>query len=160
MGIFRKNKKEEKSPLQKALDRIKAAYIFAFISAGLTLIITLVAVLGGFTLVNGINIYSLADVVFILILAILLKTIKSRVAAVILFVHFMWNKVLMWVDNPQLAYNFTWFLFAAGFFYGILGTFSYHKLKKQEEAALKMEIETKTETEMGIEAEAESNELS
>jgi len=127
--------KQEKTPMQKALGNIKVAYIAAFISAAITFIVAIASL--WVELFVGLDIFALIDVVIIFFLAILLVTIKSRVASIILFVLHLFSQIVLHVNNPNLS---VWnILQALGFlcFYlqGILGTFAYHKLRKQETQA-------------------------
>ena len=127
-------KYKDKTPMQKAIVNVRTAYILAFITAGITLIAALLS-LAGEEIVEGINIFALIDVALVLALAILLVTIKSRVAAIIMFVYFLLSKVIIFIDNPDTIASsiFMAILFVVGYFYGILGTFSYHKLKKEDQ---------------------------
>ena len=122
-----------KSPLEKALERIKVAYILAFISAGVTAIIAILST-RGVNIFDGVDIFVMVDAVLVLILGILLLTIKSRIAAVILFVYFLFSKAMIFIADPVAARSSTFMsiVFLMGFFLGILGTFSYHKIKKQQ----------------------------
>ncbi|MCL2337579.1 MAG: hypothetical protein FWC60_09190 [Firmicutes bacterium] len=123
-----------KTPIQEAMDRIKTAYIMAFISAALTLIMIILSILGVMP-INGINAFSFIDLVIIIVLAVLLVTLKSRVASIILLVYFLANQIIIRLQNPgTIRYSslFMTIMFTVAYIYGIWGTFSYHKLKKQE----------------------------
>ena len=122
-----------KTPLQNAMERIKAAYIAAFISAGITLVFAVLSA-GGVDIVNGINFYAIIDVVLLIFLAVLIMTIKSRSASIILFIYFLASKVFLFMENPESMVS-SWYIsliFLIAYFCGVLGTFSYHKIKKRE----------------------------
>jgi len=134
-GLFKmsKNVKNE-TPMQNAIKKIKVAYIMAFISAAITLIFIIISVVGEAVLI-GIDAYALIDAAMVIILAVLLLTIKSRVASVILFVHYIASQIIIRIENPGVGgvgSIFMLILFVMAYFNGILGTFSYHKLKKQD----------------------------
>ena len=124
----------QKTPMQNSLGKIKTAYIMAFISAGATLILVILSVFGQ-NFVNGLNIFAIVDVIFIIILAVLIMLLKSRVASIILLVYFSISKVILFVDNPATIVSsmFMTLVFLVAYFCGVLGTFSYHKIKKQEQ---------------------------
>ena len=125
---------KNKTPMQKAMGQIKVAYIVAFISAAITLAVTIAAITGGRMLVQGISVFTFIDVVFLIILAVLLITLKSRVAAVVLFLYYIASQIIMRIANPGLGFPAMAIVFAMAYFSGVLGTFSYHKIKKQEAA--------------------------
>jgi lysylphosphatidylglycerol synthetase-like protein (DUF2156 family) len=130
--MFKKN--VNKTPEAKALGNIKVAYILAFISAGVTLMVSLLASIGG-EIISGIDTFAIIDVVLLIVLAILLITKKSRVSAIFLLAHYLISRVVLFLENPDAVISslFVAIIFIAGYFYGILGTFSYHKLKKEKE---------------------------
>ena len=122
-----------KTPLQNAMNRIKNSYIAAFISAGITLVFTFLAFMGQNNIAT-VNAYTIIDVVFVIVLALLIMLIKSRVASIVLFVYFLFSKIVMFIEDPAsgIFSLFLALIFAIAYFYGITGTFSYHKIKKQE----------------------------
>jgi len=125
---------ENKTPMQSAMEKIRTAWIAAFISAAITLIFIVIS-LGGNTLLIGIDAYAIIDFVLVVGLAVLLLTIKSRIAAVILLVHYLASQLILRIENPGVGGIGSIFMvvaFIAAYSSGILGTFSYHKLKKQE----------------------------
>jgi len=127
-----KKVKSEKTPMKKAEDKIKTAYGAAFFSAVITFAL---AVASLFTdLEDFINIFSIVDVIFVFILAVLLVTIKSRIAAVILLVYYLFGQISMLINNPQVGGANTPMLifFTYAYYQGIVGTFAYHKLRKEE----------------------------
>jgi len=104
---------------ERALKKIKTAYIFAFISAGITL---------AFAFFD--NMFFIIDAIVVVVLAFLLMKKQSRIAAVILLVYYLLPRIL----DPSILANgsialvviITW-----AYIEGIIGTFSYNKLKEQ-----------------------------
>jgi len=112
----------ENDALKEAMKKIKWGYIAAFISASITL---LFAIFG--------DMWLIIDVVFTVTLAVLLITIKSRIAAVVLFSHYSISQIMMRMGDPEYAMSgiFLVPVFLYLYFNCILGTFSYHKIKKE-----------------------------
>ena len=126
-----------KSPLEKALERIKSAYILAFIIAGVNTVFVILAASGyksGYSIIDETDISIIVNDVFVLIFGILLLTIKSRVAAIILFINYLYSRIIMFIEYPAYIRSAPFLNLAllVVFFLGILGTFSYHKIKKQQ----------------------------
>ena len=121
--------------------RIKTSYIAAFISAGVTLIFVILSFMGQ-DIVEGIDYLAIIDVVLVVVLAILIMIIKSRVASIILFVYFLLSKIILFIENPVTGISsiLLALMFIVAFYCGIIGTFSYHKIKKQEKTELINEI--------------------
>lgn len=124
-----KRERKTVTPMQNAQSQIKAAYIAAFVSAGLTAILTIMSIVSG--PVMGLNIFSFIDVAVVLVLALLLMKTKSRIASIILLVYYLAGQIMIRMDNPRAGLYMTVF-FATLYVCGVWGTFSYHKLKKQE----------------------------
>ena len=129
-----KTPKPEKTPMQKATDKIKTAYCAAFFSAVVTFIFAVSSLFTDF--VDFIDIFSIADVALLFILAVLLVTIKSRIAAVILLVYYLLAQVSMLINGSHLGSPNTAMivLFTYAYYQGIVGTFAYHKLRKEEKS--------------------------
>jgi len=127
--------KPEKTPMQQAMNQIKTAYGAAFFSAVLTFIFVIVSIWT--EVFPGLNIFAIVDVALVFILGVLLVTIKSRVAAIILLVHYIFSQISMRIGNPELgAGNIAMVIvFVGAYFSGIIGTFNYHKLRKEEKNA-------------------------
>jgi|GEM_PF-2603790 len=125
-----------RTPIQSAKRKVLTAAIAAFISAGVTAIVLLIAI-GGTELIDGLNIFAFADVALLIILAVLLLALKSRIAAIILLVYFAASKAMQYIADPStIASSLYWSLFFLGsYITGIVGTFDFHKLKKQEKSA-------------------------
>jgi len=131
-----KKEKEEKTPMQKAMGQIKTAYIAAFISAVLTFVVAVASI--WVDLISGLNIFAIIDVAFIFVLAVLLVTIKSRIAAVILLIYYLFSQISMRIGNPDIgAGNIAMLLiFVWAYYQGIVGTFTYYRLRKAEKQEL------------------------
>ena len=147
-----KKDKPKKTPLEKALYEIKWAYMFAFISAFFTATLTILSIYG-FNPIDGVDIFNIGYVIFILllgmvggslfttsaflyatcmlVLGILLLTIKSRIAAVVLSLFFLCSRIEVFYAYPA-SLSFMVILVSVIYFLGIRGTFSYHKIKKQQ----------------------------
>jgi hypothetical protein len=113
--------------------KIRNAWVAGLISASITLVFALVAVLAGIS-IAGIDAWAFGD--FAVVLALTYGVYrKSRVCAILLFGFFVLNKVVMWgmagnVSGLPLALVFMWF-----YGQGIVGTFQYHKLQLKDEGA-------------------------
>jgi len=103
---------------------IKVASVFAFISAGLTVLAIL------FNLVDGMNAWSFIDVGITVILGVLLLKLNSRLAALLLLAFFLYNKVAF-VMIYGLAPSFTTYIFLVAFFFGLIGAYNYQRLKRE-----------------------------
>ena len=123
----------EKSPMQTAKNNIKTAAILAFISAALT---GVVAYAAGNNLFGVDPTYAFIDVGLMVVLAILLLTIKSRIAAVVLLLYFLYSKYLQFTMDPSqiVAGAPMAIIWIVGYVLGVVGTFKYHKLKSEEAA--------------------------
>lgn len=129
-------KKKEKvplTPMQKAVSQIRTAGIMAFVSAAITLFIT-IAAMGGAQLIDGVNILMLFDVALVVALGLLILLLKSRIAAIFMFCYYLFSQISMRIENPDMLTSgiFLLVIFIIAYFSGIIGTFSYHKLKKAE----------------------------
>ena len=116
---------------EAALKHIKQAWVAGLISAGITLLVILVAASGSTVFAElGIDWWSLIDVVVILGLAFGLYK-KSRICAVLLFVYFVGSKIILWATVGSVRGVPMAILFGYFFFQGIRGTFAYHSLSVQ-----------------------------
>jgi hypothetical protein len=111
------------------LKKIRSAWIAGLVSAGLTLVFTLLAV-SGTHLVAGFGTWHLVDVGLLLGLSFGIYK-KSRVCATLLLVYFVVSKVLMVSETGK----FDGVVMALILFYyhvqGVLGTFAYHRSLKR-----------------------------
>ena len=107
---------------------IKNAVITACISGTVTLIATLVAMNG--TDVLGFSAWNFLDVFLIFGLGFGIYK-KSRTCAILLFIYFLISKILIVMENGNIGSMIFSIIFFYFYFYGIVGTFSYHKLKKE-----------------------------
>jgi len=130
MSTASKKVKKIKTPIQNALEMIKLAYIAAFISAAITMVFVIISFVSEPVIV-GIDAFALIDVAFIIVLAVLLMKLKSRVASIVLLVYYISGHILLRIENPGISSYLTVF-FVIMFLFGIWGTFSYHNIKSQE----------------------------
>ena len=101
------------------------------ISAGITLLVILVAASGSTAFAElGVDWWSLIDVVVILVLSFGLYK-KSRICAVLLFVYFVFSKIILWAIVGSVRGVLMAILFGYFFFQGIRGTFAKHSLSVQ-----------------------------
>lgn len=118
---------------EAALKHIKGAWVIGFLSAGVTLLVTVLAVSGVSILAEmGFDWWALLDVAILVGLSIGVYR-KSRIAAVLLLTYFVASKIYMWatlgsVRGVPLALAFGYF-----FVQGIRGTFAYHALPPEAE---------------------------
>ena len=118
--------------MEKAKKAIRNGWIAAIISGVWTLVLSLTAAFG-FTRLG------IPDACLVLGLAFGVYK-KSRVAAVILFVYWVAGKILempeMLGEPTQLiGFLLVSIVFACFFFYGMRGTFAYHRIAKEEKEA-------------------------
>ena len=117
--------------IEEANSGIKDAWVAGLISIGATMIITLSYITG---LGNGIG-WASIDTITLLDMAITAVLSfgvykKSRVSAIMLFVYFIYMRIIMpWMDDSVLigipfALIFLYFMFK-----GVRGTIAYHKLQ-------------------------------
>ena len=116
--------------LEEANSGIKDAWVAGLISVGATMVITLSYIAG---LDNGIGWGHIAPITLLdmIITAVLSFGIykKSRVSAIMLFVYFIYMRIIMpWMSEQVLvgvpfALIFLYFMFK-----GVRGTLAYHKL--------------------------------
>jgi hypothetical protein len=111
------------------LRKIRNAWIAGLISAGMTLLLVLLAVAG--TSIAGFTGWEIVDVALILGLTFGIYR-KSRVCAVLMLVYFVVSKVLLILETGQAS----GIVLALVFFYyyaqGVAGTFAYHKQVNQQ----------------------------
>ncbi len=113
---------------EAALKHIKQAWVAGIISAGITLLVILVAASGSTVFAKlGVDWWSLIDVVTVLGLSFGLYK-KSRICAVLLFVYFVGSKIILWATMGNVRGVTMAILFGYFFFQGIRGTFAYHSL--------------------------------
>jgi len=135
----KRKQKKVRTPMESARNQIRGAFAGAMVQIVLTLILIVVSV-GGVELIAGLDIFALIDVALLVILAILLITLKSRIAAILLLAYYIFSQALTRLETG----NFTegiWMtaLFLGVYLGGVLGTFAYHKIKKQEVQGIQTE---------------------
>ena len=109
------------------LKKIRNAWIACLVSAGVTLVVSLLALAG--RRVGPFSGAELIDVVFILALAFGISR-KSRVCAVLMFCYFAISKVMLITSTSQFNGLFMGLAFLYFYAMGVQGTFEYHKLRK------------------------------
>ena len=110
------------------LKKIRNAWIAALVSAGVTLVVALLALAGNH--VGPFTGGELVDVVFILALAFGISR-RSRTCAVIMFGYFLVSKILLIRQTGQAGGLFMGIAFLYFYAMGVAGTFEYHKLRKR-----------------------------
>ena len=117
-----------------ALGQIKMAWIAGVISAAMSLVVALLPLFR--VSVLGFNqsgmVLNILGALFVGALALGIWR-KSRVCAVVLFGYFLFWKIVFIVQYGFILSGlWTGFIFLYFFLQGILGTFSWHSLKKQQ----------------------------
>ena len=118
----------------EALRATRNGAIAAFVSAGLTALVVLIAMSsesgGALELWN--DPYNFVDVVFIVILGIGVL-LRSRTAAIILFGYFVISKIAIWLEMGSFSGVGISLVFV--YFYGraVQGSFAYHRIRKEED---------------------------
>jgi len=107
------------------LRKIKNAWITGVISIVITLFAITMGLFGRGVGAFNLDLYALIDVILMAILAYGVYR-NSRICAILIFLLFAANKIVMWMDSGDiqgiaLAAVFLWF-----FARGIIGTFQYH----------------------------------
>ncbi len=118
--------------LQKAKTDIKNAWIAGAISGVITLVFALIAMSSAEIRQNmGIDAWLWIDVVLIFGLTFGIYK-KSRICAVLMFVYFAISKLIQF-SSGQFGGAFVAVLFLYFYFQGMRGTFTYHKLKQEQQ---------------------------
>jgi len=121
--------------IEEANSGIKDAWVAGLISIGATMIITLSYITGLGSGIGWANIdtITLLDMAITAVLSFGVYK-KSRVSAIMLFVYFIYMRIIMpWIDDSVLigvpfALIFLYFIFK-----GVRGTIAYHKLQEISE---------------------------
>jgi len=124
MSLLPKNA-EVKTPMQNAVRSIRAAWIAAFVQSALTI---------GAIAFAFAPTYLIVDVVAAIAMAVLLITIKSRIAAIALLALHVFGLIMSLLEG-SVGNILVPIAFAIAYAGGVMGTFSYQKIKKQEKAA-------------------------
>ena len=112
---------------EDVLKKIRNVWVAAIISAGMTLLITLIAMSG--TELMGFSAWQLMDVALILGLAFGIYK-KSRTCAVLMFVYFIASKIMLMAQSGAPNGIFLAIMFGYFYWQGVSGTFSYNKIIK------------------------------
>ena len=114
---------------QEILIKIKRAWIAGIISGSMTLLVTLLAIVG--IQILGVDAWYFTDVALIFGLTFGIYR-KSRVCAIVMFVYFLASKIISMVQTGSPSGWLMGVLFAYFYFQGVLGTFAYHRFLKAQ----------------------------
>jgi len=117
----------------KVLSRIKGGWIAGIVSATITLIFILIA-MNGTNMPLSLDAWSFIDVALIYILSFGIYK-KSRTAAVLLFLLFLANKILMVIESGRFQGGLMALIFLYFYFMAIVGTFQYHHILNKKKAS-------------------------
>jgi len=118
-----------KTPLELAMLRMKYASICGFILSGVNLVFMF------FDFIVITDIYTVIEIALVATLSLLLLITKSRIASVLLLVIYISSRIIIYIENPASGSpSFMAIAVVAIYWCGILGSFSYHKIKRQEKA--------------------------
>lgn len=113
---------------EEVLKQIKTAWVAALFSACATLVFTVLAISG--TEIAGFSAWQLFDVALVVAMAIGIY-LKSRVAAVLMFVYFVGSKIIFMVQTGAPSGLLMGLIFSYFFWQGISGTFAYQKIMQR-----------------------------
>lgn len=113
------------------LKKIRGAWIAGLISVALTAVFTLISIYG--TDIMGLDAWAFVDVGLMAILTFGVYK-KSRVSAVLLLALFIANKLVFWVESGTISGLPVTLVFIYFYGRGVMGTFQYHQLLKQQPA--------------------------
>ena len=116
--------------IEKANKAIKSAFIAALISATLTLIAS-IAAFYSYTLDGLLSPWMFLDAILIYVLALGLYK-KSRICSTLMLAYWVTVKTINFADQGTTRGFAVAMLFTFYFLVGCVGTFYYHKLKKQQ----------------------------
>ena len=120
---------------EQALKNIKYGWIAGLISAGITLVLTLLPAFGA-AAVLGLDLWNFLDVALALGLTYGIYR-KNRTAATLMFIYFVVNRIYFWTQlgskggSPIIA-----ILFGVIFFQSLRGTFAYHRFAEAQESPM------------------------
>jgi len=117
----------EVSVPEPILKKIRNAWIAGLISAGMTCVVTLLAIFG--VSLMGFTAWQLLDVVLILGLTLGIYK-KSRVCAISMLAYFVASKIMIVSETGRPNGLVTGLIFVYYYWQGVMGTFAYHRLKK------------------------------
>jgi len=116
--------------IEKANKAVKSAFIAALISATLTLAAS-IAAFYGYTLDGLLSPWMFLDAILIYALALGLYK-KSRICSTLMLAYWVTVKTINFADQGTTQGLAVAMLFTFYFLMGCVGTFYYHKLKKQQ----------------------------
>ena len=117
----------ETSVPEPILNKIRNAWVAGLISAGVTLVVTLLAISG--VSLMGYAAWELLDVVLILGLTLGIYK-KSRVCAIAMLTYFVASKIMLISETGKPSGLVTALIFIYYYWQGVLGTFAYHRFRK------------------------------
>jgi hypothetical protein len=117
----------EKSVPEPILKKIRNAWVAGLISAGVTLVVTVLAISG--VSLMGYTAWELLDVVLILGLTLGIYK-KSRVCAIAMLTYFVASKIMLISETGKPSGLVTALIFIYYYWQGVLGTFAYHRFRK------------------------------
>lgn len=129
----RKKKNKNKELMKKAVWQVRAAYIMALLYEGVYLIMKILAAVTQEP-PRRLNMLDLLDVALVVVLALFIMLFKSRAAAVILLILFGLPRIVLFIASQATA----WISllidlpFFVAFVFGVIGTYAYQKLTKEE----------------------------
>lgn len=115
------------------LGKIRRGWIAAAISAGMTLLVTLLAMSGAS--VGSFSAWNMVDVVLIAGLAYGIRR-RSRACATIMLGYFVLSKILIVVQTGKPTGVLVGLIFIYFLWQGVSGTFAYHRLLQTQRGAL------------------------
>lgn len=118
--------------LESANRAIKAAWVMALISAGVSVTLTVVYASGG--TIADIDFWNWVDIVVLLGGAVGIY-MKSRVSAGAVLIYYTASKLIAWLTAGALIGVPMSLIFIYFFFQGFRGTMAYHQLKEQAASA-------------------------
>ena len=117
--------------IKNAVSQMRAAAIFAFISAVITATVSLINInTAGVAGLEIFNEFAFIDVAVMVVLGILLLKLKSRVVAIILLGFYLLERIIMLVEYG-IAPNATTIFFIIMLILGVTGAFQYQKIRRE-----------------------------
>jgi len=104
--------------------KIRQAWVAGLFSFAITLIFTLMAILG--KSIHGFGAWQLLDVAMILGLTFGIYK-KSRICATVMLVYFVASKAMLIAETGNVAGHVTSLIFLYFYAQGVYGTFAYHQ---------------------------------
>ena len=117
--------------LKNARSLVLTAVVASFISIAVTVVMAFSSLTNtGPEEFQFLDSSAFIDIGVMALFTVLLLALKSRVAAIVLFAWFLWNKIVMWTMYG-IPPNFFAIFFGIMYFIGIMGAFRYQNVKKE-----------------------------